>query len=692
MISFLLYLFESGLCLTILVLVYFFFFKNETYFRFNRIYLVSIMFLSLLIPFFHVNLNVADTHRYEFALKRIGEFKTYYEKLIAMSDPEYLENTNKSKIARFEDYETGGASGMQTEQKIDNNILTDENSETIKAKHANISLATLLFIIYLTGVIFFLFRIMLLFQWIFKTIKSNKLKIQHGVKIIELDKKLPPFSFLGYVFLSKDLISKNKQEQILMHEKVHIKQFHSVDLLIAHFITIVQWFNPFVWLLQKAIKNNHEYLADSQVVNKGYNLLNYQELLLNQFISIPSVQLVNNFNLISIKNRIRMMNKIKSGFAAKLKALLIIPAALFTFILFANLTLNGPGNVLTNLSFLETQKNMSQLKGLWNNTSNNTYGKQVLFEDHKFSVIDKNIDLKEYPYQLQENQVILNAPGNEKIKLNYEITNSTLKIWWNQDEYSLYEKSKFSNSLDDYLSNIPETINLPTIENYGILQRQELCIDVAMVGNKIYVNNKPTDYSQLKDALLKEKSKINHLNTHLITISLYADKDLSMEYMHNLNQTLREIGLLKVAHMGKVTDNKVSKLQSSYIGMPKRLPPLDGIEIIPSEDLADKGIAFFEMDATNPENSPGILKPKFEELLKNSEKYIASLYYDKSTILNTYIGYQDMARTVVFGLRNQYAQEKFNLTFDELSSVQQKSIRKIYPLIISEAESDLSED
>ncbi|MGM0408633.1 MAG: M56 family metallopeptidase, partial [Bacteroidota bacterium] len=462
MISFLLYLFESGLCLTILVLVYFFFFKNETYFRFNRIYLVSIMFLSLLIPFFHVNLNVADTHRYEFALKSIGEFKTYYEKLIAMSDPEYLNNTNKSKIARFEDYETVGTSGMQTEQKIDNSILTDEKEQTSKSIYSNFSLVTLLFIIYVTGVIFFLFRIMLLFQWIFKTIKSNKLKIQHGVKIIELDKKLPPFSFLGYVFLSKDLISKNKQEQILMHEKEHIKQFHSVDLLIAHFITIIQWFNPFVWLLQKAIKNNHEYLADSQVVKKGYNLLNYQELLLNQFISIPSVQLVNNFNLISIKNRIRMMNKIKSGFAAKLKALLIIPAALLTFILFANLTLNGPGNVLTNLSFLETQKNMSQLKGLWNNTSNNTYGMQVLFEDHKFSVIDKNIDLKEYPYQLQGNQVVLNAPGNEKITLNYEITNGKLKIWWNQDEYSLYEKSEYSNSLDDYLSNIPETINLPT--------------------------------------------------------------------------------------------------------------------------------------------------------------------------------------------------------------------------------------
>jgi hypothetical protein len=379
------------------------------------------------------------------------------------------------------------------------------------------------------------------------------------------------------------------------------------------------------------------------------------------------------------------MNKIKSGFVAKLKALLIIPTAIFTFILFANLTLNGPGNVLTNLSFFEIQNNINQLKGLWKNTSDNSYGYQLLFENQKFSVIDNKIELKEYPYQLHENQIVLSAPGNQEISIKYEITSGQLKIWWNESEYSLYKKSEYDNSLDDYLAIVNESIDLPIIENYGLLQRLDLCIDVAMVNDLIYVNKVLTDYTNLKDALIKEKSRINHLDAPLITIRIFADKNLSMDYMNKLNQVLRQLGLLKVAHIGKVNDDKVSKLQRGFIGMAKKLPPLEGFEIIPNEELTDRGITLFEMDATNPENSPGALKPKFEQVLTNSDKYIADLHYDKTTILNTYIGYQDMARSVVYEFRNRYATDKYNLTFDELSSVQQKEIRKIYPLIISEA-------
>ncbi len=635
----------------------------------------------------HINLNVSNTTKFESTFNKIGKFRNYYEQLIAMSDPDYYNVRSINKTLNFEESWTGESKGLQSNRNITTQLLTGEGYPNTPIQKTRFSIIHLIFFIYLTGVLVFLSRVILLFHWIFRTIKTHPKEKWQKVNIIQLDKNLPPFSFLSYVFLKKDLYLGDRSEQILAHEKVHIRQLHSVDLLLAHFITIIQWFNPFVWLLQKSIKTNHEYLADRSVVSKGYNLLDYQELLLKQFISIPSVQLVNNFNLISIKNRIHMMNKIKSGFAAKLKALLIIPAALFAFIVFANLTLNSPGKALSNLSFFEIQNNMNQLKGLWKNTSDNTYGFQVLFENQKLSVLDHNIMLKEYPYQLEGNKIILSTPGNETVELKYEIANNQLKIWWNQNEYSLYNKSEYSNSLDDYLASIDETIYLPVIENYYILQRLDLCIDVAMVSDKIYVNKILTDYSKLKDALLQEKSKINHLDANLITVRIFADKNLSMDYMYKLNQALREIGVLKVAHMGKVDDHKVSKLQLSYLGMTKKLPPMEGLEIIPEEELAERGITYFEMDATNPENSPNILKPKFEETIKNSKKYIASLYYDKNTIFNTYIGYQDMARSVVFEFRNKYAAEKYNLTFDELSSAQQREIRKIYPLIISEAES-----
>jgi hypothetical protein len=309
----------------------------------------------------------------------------------------------------------------------------------------------------------------------------------------------------------------------------------------------------------------------------------------------------------------------------------------------------------------------------------------ILFDNHKFSILEKDITLKEYPYQLKDNLIVLSLPNNGKTELKYELINNQIKIWWSNTDFSIYDKSKYDNSQDDYLADIDETIDLPVIENLRLFTRPELCIDIAMVNEKIFVNKKQCDYSELEEMILNEKSKINQLNANLISIRLYVDKNISMKNLHELNQILRNNDLLKIIHMGKVNDNKISKLQRNYIGMGKLLPPLDAKDV-EIEDLAKDSIEYFKMDATNPENTPELIKPKFKELISNSKKYVAGLWYDSSTIFNTYIGYQDMARTVIYEFRNNYAWENYNLIYDDLSPVQKKEIRKIYPLIISEAE------
>ncbi len=644
------------------------------------------MLLSLSIPFVHLNLNISDTQKFENAFYKIGEFRNYYEQLIAMTDPEYLQNHKKLNNSGFEDFESSPDLLKEDKSIKGSGIETYQNEVSNYKSTKRLSIAKLSLIIYFLGALFFLFRIFILFQWIYKTIFTNPITRINGIRVINVKENLPPFSFLGYVFVNNKIMSESELEQILTHEKVHIKQLHSIDLLLSHFVSIIHWYNPLIWLLHKAIKTNHEFITDNKVVKEGFDLLNYQELLLNQFISIPSVQLVNNFNLISIKKRIAMMNKLKSGFLAKLKALLIIPASIIVFFLFANLTVNGPGKAFNNFSLFDNTNSVNQVKGLWMSNSDNGYGLMIQFSSMKFSVLEDDITLKEYPYQLKDNKIILSLQNKNTIELKYELTDNQIKIWWNEADFSVYKKSKFNNSVDEYLSSIKETINLPIIENYWVITRPDLCIDVAMVKDKIFVNNKPANYSELKEVLLNEKSKINQLDANLISIKLYADKDLSMTYIKSLNLILREIGLLKVIHIGKVTDEKVSKLQRNFIGMAKRLPPKDGLDIITTEELEEKGITFFEIDATNPENSPSLLKPKFEEVLQNSDKYVAGLYYDNKTIFNTYIGYQDMTRTVVYEFRNNYALKNFNYTYDDLSPIQQKEIRKIYPLIISEAE------
>lgn len=678
MVKFLLYLFESGLCLTILFIVYHFFFKKETYFNFNRIYLISIIIISLILPIIHVTINVNNPEKYEFTFNEIGKYRNYYEHLIALTDPDYL-NTSHNDIDQFNDFDFTST----TNSKINNSVapIIDQqiNENKTNIIKSNFNIAHFIFAIYIVGLFIFLIRIIALFRWIIKTLKSNQIEKNSNIKVVNVKSDLPPFSFLGYIFINPKAKQDHYYNKILIHEKVHVYQFHSLDLLLAHFISIFQWFNPIVWKLQKSIKTNHEYIADNEVIRRGYNLLDYQELLLNQFITIPSVQLVNNFNLISIRKRITMMNKIKSGFLAKLKALVVIPAALFAFILFANLTLNGPNKILTNFSIL---KNNNQIFGMWENTSNTTYGFKILIENSKFSVLEKNIILKEYPYQIEDNFIVLKQANKNEIRLKYKVENNELRIWWTSNKYSVYKKSLHNNTLDAYLSQYDEKIELPVLENYSLIQRLDICIDVAMVDDKVYVNKERTSYADLKEVILKEKSKINQLNTNLTTICIYADKELSMKYMHILHQTLREIGIYKVAHVGKVTDRKVSKLHTNFIALPKKLPPLNMKEL-GLKDL-DESIKYIEFDARKTENTPELLKPKLEQHIRSSQKYIAGLYYNKTTILDNYLDFQDMIRNVIYDYRSKYAIEKFKLPYYELSTSQQKEIKKIYPLIITE--------
>jgi TonB family protein len=127
-----------------------------------------------------------------------------------------------------------------------------------------------------------------------------------------LEKETSPYSFLKYVFVSQSLLQSKGYDKMIDHELEHVKQGHSVDVIILELLTVFQWFNPFMWMLNHAIRENHEYLADQAVLIKGVTRGEYKMLLLNQFVGGQLV-IANNFNYSIIKNRIKMMSKIKSS-------------------------------------------------------------------------------------------------------------------------------------------------------------------------------------------------------------------------------------------------------------------------------------------------------------------------------------------------------------------------------------------
>ena len=113
----------------------------------------------------------------------------------------------------------------------------------------------------------------------------------------------------------------------------HIRQKHTYDILLTEFLKIFQWFNPVVYLYDIALKQIHEYSADEEVIEQGFDSAEYKLLLLKTKIGVLS-GIANNFNSLILK-RLKMMDKSKSSKVAKLKLLLAVPAVLIVVLVFS---------------------------------------------------------------------------------------------------------------------------------------------------------------------------------------------------------------------------------------------------------------------------------------------------------------------------------------------------------------------
>ncbi len=155
--------------------------------------------------------------------------------------------------------------------------------------------------------------------------KSEKREIG-GLNVYALAKPAGPFSFFKMIFIHPESHSEKEMEEILTHEQTHVSQWHSIDVIICELISIICWFNPFVWLLKREVRHNLEYLADNRVLESGYDSRSYQYHLLGlAHQHKESTNLYNSFNVLHLKNRIGMMNKKRSRGIGRTKYLVFIP-------------------------------------------------------------------------------------------------------------------------------------------------------------------------------------------------------------------------------------------------------------------------------------------------------------------------------------------------------------------------------
>ena len=207
--------------------------------------------------------------------------------------------------------------------------------ETITPTHTNWQefATNSLSIIYFCGVILLFIRfIMQLTSIILLRIQCKVTEIQ-GVRVQILNKASGPFSFFHWIFVHPESHTQEELAEILTHEQTHAHQLHSADIMFSELICIACWFNPFIWLMKREIRNNLEYMADQRVLQTGYDYKVYQYHLLGLAHNTAAATLYNSFNVLPLKNRIKMMNKKRTKEIGRTKYLLFLPLAALLLII-----------------------------------------------------------------------------------------------------------------------------------------------------------------------------------------------------------------------------------------------------------------------------------------------------------------------------------------------------------------------
>jgi hypothetical protein len=159
---------------------------------------------------------------------------------------------------------------------------------------------------------------------------------QAGTPVSFSNRFIAPFSFGNRIFINPACHGIEEMNTIVQHESVHVRQWHTFDLLLAEINKIIYWFNPGAWLLKGAVRENLEFIADRRVLRSGIPAKRYQYELLQTALSSPVANgLANGFAFRQLKKRIIMMNRTRSGRLQLLRYLLLIPLLATVAIVFA---------------------------------------------------------------------------------------------------------------------------------------------------------------------------------------------------------------------------------------------------------------------------------------------------------------------------------------------------------------------
>lgn len=279
------FMLKSSISMIALYSVYLIFLKNETFFSLNRFYLLGTLIMSLLIPLIKIPI-------YDIAA---------FNKTFTFSLNDII---------------------------ISNNNMNNNQLDTF-----NLINVALISYVSISGFLFI--RLIIRLIQIYFIYKKGIIQKLENTNIVRTNYDILPFSFYKTIFINPQKLSDDDNNKIITHELVHVKELHTIDMILVEIINILMWFNPAVWLIKSSLRATHEYIADRNVILKTENKIEYQKLLLKEAFGGYQFDFTNNFNLSLIKRRITMMTKNVSTRTARLKVLFVLPVAVILLFAFA---------------------------------------------------------------------------------------------------------------------------------------------------------------------------------------------------------------------------------------------------------------------------------------------------------------------------------------------------------------------
>ncbi len=274
MMDFIIYDVKAAVILAVFYMFYRLLLSKETFHRLNRVMLLCTAVGSLLLPLFHITI-----HR------------------------------------------TVEVEASPLNMQIPEGVLPMIEQTVVTTPWWQILLSTL----FILGALAVLIQILISVYTVLRIISGGERRqLEDGTWLVITEKDVSPFSWMHTIVLSrKDY--EDDHAAIISHEQAHIRLCHSWDLLLVDLVSLLQWFNPAIWMLRADLCAVHEYEADAQVLDEGYNVKQYQYLLVKKAVGMSGYSVANSFNHRELKSRITMMCRKKSSRGRVLRALYLLP-------------------------------------------------------------------------------------------------------------------------------------------------------------------------------------------------------------------------------------------------------------------------------------------------------------------------------------------------------------------------------